>query len=198
MAVVWVLLLMLSVALFERETILTRWQVMYLSGSGPRWIVVPGIQGRWEWLRPALDELKRHVERSAIPCAGTSVRSGGRTRRLDSTTTCVSWTRSSTVAPDPSGRVRRVCTGIHRAPLCGHETRPRFASDPRVVAVPAVEPNARQSRYIARPWISTPAFSARRPGASGPRSMPRTTCLRAQHSAPSRVPRVLARQPFRR
>ena len=32
---------------------------MYSNGSGPPLIVVPGIQGRWEWLRPALDALSR-------------------------------------------------------------------------------------------------------------------------------------------
>src|SRR5215216_6361826 len=29
-------------------------------GSGPPIVVVPGIQGRWEWMRPAVDALARH------------------------------------------------------------------------------------------------------------------------------------------
>jgi 3-oxoadipate enol-lactonase len=29
-------------------------------GSGPPLVVVPGIQGRWEWMRPGIDALARH------------------------------------------------------------------------------------------------------------------------------------------
>ena len=30
------------------------------AGSGPPLIIVPGIQGRWEWMRPGVDALSRH------------------------------------------------------------------------------------------------------------------------------------------
>src|SRR3954468_15641461 len=29
-------------------------------GSGPPLVLVPGIQGRWEWMKPAVDALARH------------------------------------------------------------------------------------------------------------------------------------------
>ncbi|HEY3382792.1 MAG TPA: alpha/beta hydrolase [Vicinamibacterales bacterium] len=29
-------------------------------GSGPPLVLVPGVQGRWEWMRPAVDALARH------------------------------------------------------------------------------------------------------------------------------------------
>ena len=30
------------------------------AGSGPPLVIVPGIQGRWEWMRPGVDALSRH------------------------------------------------------------------------------------------------------------------------------------------
>ena len=38
---------------------------MFDHGTGPPLIVIPGVQGRWEWLRPALDALtpRGHVAR---------------------------------------------------------------------------------------------------------------------------------------
>ena len=40
---------------------------MFDKGSGPPLIVVPGIQGRWEWIQPAIDELAK--EWRVIPCS---------------------------------------------------------------------------------------------------------------------------------
>ena len=62
MAVAWGLLVMLSVAMFDRENDPDPLAIdVYSNGSGPPLIVVPGIQGRWEWLRPALDALSRRA-----------------------------------------------------------------------------------------------------------------------------------------
>lgn len=49
---------------------------MVIAGQGPTLLVIPGIQGRWEWARPAIRELARHHrvvsyslcgERNAVP-----------------------------------------------------------------------------------------------------------------------------------
>src|SRR5688572_3897132 len=33
---------------------------MFIAGSGIPIVVIPGLQGRWEWMRPAVDALARH------------------------------------------------------------------------------------------------------------------------------------------
>ena len=33
---------------------------MLIQGSGIPLILIPGLQGRWEWMRPAVDALARH------------------------------------------------------------------------------------------------------------------------------------------
>src|ERR1043165_745296 len=33
---------------------------MFDKGSGNPIVVIPGVQGRWEWMRPALDAMARH------------------------------------------------------------------------------------------------------------------------------------------
>ena len=30
------------------------------AGTGPPLVVIPGVQGRWEWMRPGIDRLARH------------------------------------------------------------------------------------------------------------------------------------------
>src|SRR5512143_2988650 len=32
---------------------------MFVSGSGPPLVLIPGIQGRWQWMRPAVRELAK-------------------------------------------------------------------------------------------------------------------------------------------
>jgi 3-oxoadipate enol-lactonase len=33
---------------------------IYDMGSGPPLVILPGIQGRWEWMRPGIDALSQH------------------------------------------------------------------------------------------------------------------------------------------
>ena len=33
---------------------------IHVAGSGPPLVIVPGIQGRWEWMRPGVDALSQH------------------------------------------------------------------------------------------------------------------------------------------
>ena len=39
-------------------------------GSGPPVVLIPGIQGRWEWMWPAVDALERHCRVLSISLAG--------------------------------------------------------------------------------------------------------------------------------
>jgi pimeloyl-ACP methyl ester carboxylesterase len=138
---------------------------MFDRGSGSPLVIVPGVQGRWEWMRPALHELQkrfRTITYSLCGDLGSDVRyrpSEGfenYTRQLDT--------------------VFEKC-GLRRAALCGVSyggfIALRYAArrPDRVSALilasapsPGWVPSSQQQRYIARPWRSFPAFVATAPG----------------------------------
>ena len=137
---------------------------MFDQGTGPPLIVIPGIQGRWEWLRPALRELRKHT-------------------RTVSYTLCGDF--GSGVQFDPSlgfdNYVRQLDAvflkaGIESAALCGVSyggfIALRYAAmrPGRVTALilasspaPGWVPNERQQSYLARPLMSAPRFVATAP-----------------------------------
>ena len=87
-------------------------------GSGPPVVVVPGLQGRWEWVRPALDDSRRRCRAISYSLCGDigSGRHGG-SASSGSTTTCVSSTRCSTAGVDAGRALRRFVRRMRRAPL---------------------------------------------------------------------------------
>jgi pimeloyl-ACP methyl ester carboxylesterase len=132
---------------------------MFDHGSGPPLIVIPGVQGRWEWMHPALRALERQCRTIAYTLSGDI----GSARRLDPKLGFDNYMRQLDEVFDK--------TGVGRAALCGVSyggfialryaaTRPErvsaviFTSSP----APGWTPSARQQRYVARPWLSAPAF----------------------------------------
>jgi len=132
---------------------------LFDAGSGPPLIVIPGVQGRWEWIRPALRQLSercRTISYSLAGDFGSGLRgdpSAGFDAYLDQL----------------DGIFER--TGLRRAAICGSSfggfialryaaTRPDrvaaliIASSPS----PGWVPNPRQRAYIAKPWRAAPAF----------------------------------------
>ena len=43
---------------------------MFDRGSGPSIVVIPGVQGRWEWMRPTLDALARRCRTISYSLCG--------------------------------------------------------------------------------------------------------------------------------
>lgn len=132
---------------------------MFDRGTGPPLIVIPGVQGRWEWFRPGLDALTRYC-------------------RTISYSLCGDWGSGARFVPEDGFEnfVRQLddiferCA-LSQAALCGVSyggfIAVRYAAlrPERVTAVvlasapsPGWTPNARQRRYLARPWLSAPAF----------------------------------------
>jgi 3-oxoadipate enol-lactonase len=138
---------------------------LYQAGSGPALIVVPGIQGRWEWVRPALDRLQtrcRTVSYSLCGDFGSGCRVEAE-RPLDS---CVA----------QLDRIFEV-TGLRQAAVCGISyggfVALRYAATRpgRVTALiltsapgPGWQPNPVQRSYLDRPLWSTPRFVVSSPG----------------------------------
>ena len=138
--------------------------MIFDQGSGSPLIVIPGVQGRWEWMTPALRELQKHFRTVSYTLCG-DIGSGERfdpaigfdnyIRQLDSVF---------------------LKAGIERAALCGVSyggfialryaaVRPMRVTSLILVSspTPGWVPNERQRTYLARPWRSAPAFVATTP-----------------------------------
>ncbi|BCS35738.1 2-hydroxy-6-ketonona-2,4-dienedioic acid hydrolase [Luteitalea sp. TBR-22] len=156
---------------------------MIVAGQGPTLLLIPGIQGRWEWARPAVQQLARHHRVVSYSLSG----------------------ERDAVPPSPprtfDDLVRQALNALNRATdgpavVCGvsygglialrlaarHPERVRAL----VLASPLnadFAPDARIRRWIAHPRLMAPAFIAGSPGRIVPE-------LRAAHGA-AWVPRAL-------
>lgn len=137
---------------------------IYDRGTGPPLIVVPGVQGRWEWFRPALDALGVRTRTISYTLAGDF----GSGRRLDPALGFDNYLRQ---LDDLFAR-----TALPRAAICGISygglvalryaaTRPERISALVLASSPAPgwAPNPAQRAYIESPWRSAPSFVATSP-----------------------------------
>jgi pimeloyl-ACP methyl ester carboxylesterase len=124
-------------------------------GSGPPIVVIPGVQGRWEWMRPAL-------------------------RALTARGRVISYSLGAAKAFDELvAQVDGVLdlTGVRTAAICGISyggliatkyaaARPERTAALIIVSTPSPSwmPSPVQARQLASPWRSTPAFLATSPG----------------------------------
>ncbi|MET0215693.1 MAG: alpha/beta hydrolase [Vicinamibacterales bacterium] len=137
---------------------------MFDCGKGPALVVVQGLHGRWEWMRPALLELASRCRTISYSLSG-DIGSGER--------------------PDPGqgfGNYLRQLdevierTGAAPVALCGVSfggfVALRYAAmhPERVTSLvlasspaPGWKPNEQQARWLARPWMSAPVFVATSP-----------------------------------
>jgi 3-oxoadipate enol-lactonase len=132
---------------------------MFEEGNGPPLVVIPGVQGRWEWVRPALEHLQtrcRTISYSLCGDFGSGCRQDphrGFDNYLEQLDRVIDAAR------------------IERATLCGISyggfialryaaTRPERVTALVIVSSPAPgwTPNPIQSAYIASPLRATPRF----------------------------------------
>lgn len=134
---------------------------MFDQGTGPVVVVVPGLHGRWEWMAPALRRLATRCRVISFSLGG-DLGSGRTANGFDS------YVRQLDEMLDNAG--------VGRATICGISfggfVALRYAAirPSRVEALvlasapaPGWHPNPQQARWIARPWLSTPAFVATSP-----------------------------------
>lgn len=132
---------------------------MFHAGSGPPLVVIPGVQGRWEWMRPALRHLQNHCTTVSYSLCG-DFRSG---YRIDPERGFDNYLDQ---LDDVFGRAR-----FERAAVCGISyggfialryaaTRPERVSALILVSSPSPgwKPSSIQSAYIASPVRGTPKF----------------------------------------
>jgi 3-oxoadipate enol-lactonase len=138
--------------------------VVFDQGNGAALIVIPGIQGRWEWMKPALNELRKRCRTVSYTLCGDA----GSGMRFDSARGFENYLLQLDEV------FRR--TGIEKAALCGVSyggfIALRYAArrPERVTALilasspsPGWVPTERQQRYVSHPWRSAPSFVVNAP-----------------------------------
>ncbi len=163
---------------------------MLLRGSGPPLVLIPGIQGRWEWMRPAVAALARSftvATYSLVGEPGTGVRLRADTpfdrhvEQADEVLACTGWTDAVVCGVSYGGlvavRYAAVRPGRVRALVLVSAPGPRWRPDPSA------------QRYLRSPWLSAPAFAAGAPMRLWPElraaagSTPRACVSAARHLA---------------
>ena len=132
---------------------------MFDQGKGPALIVIPGVQGRWEWMKPALDELARRCRALSYTLCGDI----GSEMKFEPTLGFDNFVRQLDQVFDRSGIERAALCGVSYGGLIAlryASVRPERVTSLVFVSSPAPGwvPNRRQQRYLSHPWRSTPAF----------------------------------------
>lgn len=138
-------------------------------GSGTPIVLIPGLQGRWEWMRPAVDALAKHHrvitfslcdERSSpFPCDP----SRGFDNYLD----------QIDEALDRAKLERAVIAGVSYGGLIATEYAARHPERVQGLALvnalhASWEPNDQQRRYLNSPILMSPMFMATAPRRNRP------------------------------
>lgn len=137
---------------------------MFDQGTGPVVVVVPGLHGRWEWMEPALRKLAtecRVISYSLRGDLGSGSAPGAALSFED-------YIRQLDGVLDRGDVKRATICGISFGGFIAlrYAARRPERVDALVLAsapAPGWHPSPQQARWIARPWLSAPAFVATSP-----------------------------------
>jgi pimeloyl-ACP methyl ester carboxylesterase len=132
---------------------------MHLLGSGPPLVLIPGIQGRWQWMRPAVRALARRFRVLTFSLAALP-RSGRGDASIPPFDAHVD---QALGAMDRAGMERALVCGVSYGGLVAVRlaaTHPSRVSALVLASAPSPSwrPDARVRRYAGAPWLSAPAF----------------------------------------
>jgi pimeloyl-ACP methyl ester carboxylesterase len=135
-------------------------------GTGVPLVLVPGVQGRWEWMRPAVEALGRRARVLAFSLCGDP----GSTSRIDPALGFDSFiSQIDAVLERARVPAAAVCGVSYGGLIAVHyaANRPQRVTSLIVTSSPgpAWRPDAQARRYVRTPWLHVPAFalgSARR------------------------------------
>jgi 3-oxoadipate enol-lactonase len=138
--------------------------MMFDRGHGPALVVVQGLHGRWEWMKPALVELAATCRTISYSLSG-DIGSG---ERPDPTLGFGNYLRQLDTVIDRAGAAQVAVCGISFGGFVALRyaaTRPNRVTSLVLASSPAPgwRPNPQQARWLARPWMSAPAFVATSP-----------------------------------
>jgi 3-oxoadipate enol-lactonase len=137
-------------------------------GTGPPVIVIPGIQGRWEWMVPALRELRPRCRTVSYSLCGDA----GSNLEIDPALGFDNYVRQLDSVMDRAGVTRAALCGVSYGGFIALRyaaTRPDRVSALVLVSAPAPgwRPSSRQNRYIAHPRLLAPLFVLSAPARLG-------------------------------
>jgi pimeloyl-ACP methyl ester carboxylesterase len=128
-------------------------------GNGPPVVLVPGIQGRWEWMRPTVDALAARCRVITFSLADEPTCGG----RFDETACFESYVQQVAEALDQAGLRRAAVCGVSFGGLIASAFAARYPE--RVTALvlvsampPGWTPNARVRFYLRAPTLLSPLF----------------------------------------
>jgi pimeloyl-ACP methyl ester carboxylesterase len=176
-------------------------------GSGVPIVLIPGLQGRWEWMRPTVGALAEHhrvitfslcdERTSPFPCDPRKG-FGNYVEQVD-------------IALDRAGLERAVIAGVSYGGLIATEFAARRPGRVTALVLASAlhktwQPNAQQRRYLRAPWLLSPLFVATAPGRLNPEvaaAIPRigdrlrfkashAACVARAFASPSRMARRVA------
>lgn len=135
------------------------------TGSGSPIVLVPGLQGRWEWMRPAVEALAKHhrvisfslcdEKTSPFPCDPV--------KAFDNYVTQVG------TAMDRAGLSQAAIVGVSYGGLIAVEFSARHPERVSSLVLASAlhsgwQPNAQQQRFLSAPRLMSPVFAATAPG----------------------------------
>jgi len=134
------------------------------TGKGPPLVLIPGIQGRWEYVRPALNALAASFRTLTFPLCGER----GATGSTDPADGLDPYVRQITTALDRAGIEQAVICGISFGGLPAirfASQHPERTSALILASVPGTSWQLRpRHRFYARaPWVFGPLFLAESP-----------------------------------
>jgi pimeloyl-ACP methyl ester carboxylesterase len=128
-------------------------------GGGTAIVVIPGVQGRWEWMKPAIDTLAQHCRVITFSLADEP------TSRceFDEKHGIGSYVEQVRDALDKAGLSKAAICGVSYGGLIAAAFAARFpdrvSSLVLVSAIPPTwEPDGRIKFYLKAPWLLSPLF----------------------------------------
>jgi pimeloyl-ACP methyl ester carboxylesterase len=134
-------------------------------GSGPPVVLIPGVQGRWEWMRPAVAALARRCRVLTFSLCGEP-HSGF---RLDPTLGFDSYVLQVDAALEEAAVSGALVCGVSYGGLIAVRYAALRPDRVRALAIvssppPSWRPDDRVRRYLRSPMLTSPLFVARSPG----------------------------------
>lgn len=138
-------------------------------GSGTPIVLIPGLQGRWEWMRPAVEALAKHhrvvsfslcdERTSPFPC--------------DPARAFENYVAQVATAMDRAGLAQAAIAGVSYGGLIAAEFSARYPERVSSLVLASAlhsgwQPNARQQRYLNAPRLMSPLFAATAPARMNP------------------------------
>lgn len=138
-------------------------------GKGSPIVLIPGLQGRWEWMRPAVEALAKHhrVVSFSLCDERTSP------FKCDLAIEFDNYVAQVATAMDRAGLAQAAIVGVSYGGLIAAEFSARHPERVSSLVLASAlhsgwQPNAVQQRYLNAPRLMSPVFAATAPGRMSP------------------------------